>query len=302
MTQLGFADLLTEAATTNEQRQMDRATAHLPGTMEEALPFYRCMIDKHHAAMQAAAIEQAMSIREEAHLLAAKLNGGTCGIIAGPDAPGCILEHEISRAAGLRSPVGTGGRVHYHRWRHARQDRTERHVRNRQHLLPVPRLLRPCRRSGPPLFERNRIPLLPWRVRPARPRPHNRGLRPRDDCRACQAGTERKAVTDRDAPEGLRSSPRPTGCALSGAAGRRPRIFLRPRAKLCRRPPPFPGAAPRRSSGLFLVHLLGASPRQCDPARPVSPAIAADTIHSLRTWLQAHEALAMQRRVKERRG
>jgi hypothetical protein len=32
--QLGFADLLTEAATTNEQRQMDRATAHLPGTME----------------------------------------------------------------------------------------------------------------------------------------------------------------------------------------------------------------------------------------------------------------------------
>jgi hypothetical protein len=33
--QLGFADLLTEAAATNEQRQMDRTTAHLPGTMEE---------------------------------------------------------------------------------------------------------------------------------------------------------------------------------------------------------------------------------------------------------------------------
>jgi hypothetical protein len=66
--QLGFADLLTEAATTNEQRHMDRATAHLPGTMEEALPFYRRMIGKHHAAMQAAAIEQAMSIREEAQL------------------------------------------------------------------------------------------------------------------------------------------------------------------------------------------------------------------------------------------
>jgi hypothetical protein len=92
--QLGFADLLTEAATTNEQRQMDRATAHLPGTMEEALPFYRRMIENHHAAMQAADIDKAMSIREEAHLLAAKLNGGTCGIIAGPDAPGCILERE----------------------------------------------------------------------------------------------------------------------------------------------------------------------------------------------------------------
>ena len=207
--QLGFADLLTEAATTNEQRQMDRATAHLPGTMETALPFYRRMIENHHAAMQAADIDKAMSIREEAHLLAAKLNGGACGIIAGPDAPGCILEHEFSRAAGDCSPVGTGGRVHYHGWRYARQDRIARHVWHRQHLMPVPRLLRPCRRSGPPLFERNRVPQLPRRVGPACSRPHNRGLRPRDDCRACQTGTERQAVTDRDAPEGLRSSPRP---------------------------------------------------------------------------------------------
>jgi hypothetical protein len=92
--QLGFADLLTEAATTNEQRQMDRATAHLPGIMQEALPFYRRMIEKHHTAMLTAGIEEAMTIREEAHNLAAKLNGGTCGIIAGPDAPGCILERE----------------------------------------------------------------------------------------------------------------------------------------------------------------------------------------------------------------
>ncbi|WP_051952596.1 hypothetical protein [Methylocapsa aurea] len=92
--QLGFANLLTDAATANERRQMDRATSHLPGTMEEALPCYRRMIERHHAAMQTAAINEAMSIREEAHLLAAKLNGGTCGIIAGPDAPGCILERE----------------------------------------------------------------------------------------------------------------------------------------------------------------------------------------------------------------
>ena len=86
-TQLGFADLLTEAATTNEQRQMDRATARLPGTMEEALQFYRNMIVQHHAAMQAATIDEAMSIREEAHRLAAKLNGGTCGIIRRPGRP-----------------------------------------------------------------------------------------------------------------------------------------------------------------------------------------------------------------------
>ena len=109
MTQLGFADLLTEAATTNEQRQMDRATAHIPGTMEEALPLYRNMIVQHHAAMQAADIEQAMSIREEAHLLAAKLNGGTCGIIAGPDAPGCILERESAAAPGSVPLWGQAG-------------------------------------------------------------------------------------------------------------------------------------------------------------------------------------------------
>jgi hypothetical protein len=79
---------------------MDRATAHLPGTMEEAMPFYRRMLENHHAAMQTADIDKAMSIREEAHLLAAKLNGGTCGIIAGPDAPGCILERESAAPSG----------------------------------------------------------------------------------------------------------------------------------------------------------------------------------------------------------
>ena len=41
MTQLGFGDLLADADTANEQRQLDRETAHLPGTMAEALPFYR---------------------------------------------------------------------------------------------------------------------------------------------------------------------------------------------------------------------------------------------------------------------
>jgi hypothetical protein len=34
MTQLGFADILVEAAFANEQRLLDKATAHLPGTME----------------------------------------------------------------------------------------------------------------------------------------------------------------------------------------------------------------------------------------------------------------------------
>lgn len=109
MTQLGFAGLLTEADTTNAQRQFAKATAHLPGTMAEALPFYRRMIERHHAAMVAANIDEAMSIREDAHQLAAKLNGGTCGIIAGPDAPGCILERETAAAAGSFPLWGQAG-------------------------------------------------------------------------------------------------------------------------------------------------------------------------------------------------
>lgn len=109
MSQLGFADLLADAATANEQRQLDRETAHLPGTMAEALPFYRRMIDRHHAAMLAADIDEAMRVREDAHRLAAKLNGGTCGIIAGPDAPGCILETGTAAAPGTVPLWGQAG-------------------------------------------------------------------------------------------------------------------------------------------------------------------------------------------------
>ncbi|MGH6837470.1 MAG: hypothetical protein ACREDT_01450 [Methylocella sp.] len=109
MAQLGFADLLTEADTANEQRQLAKATAHLPGTMEEALPFYRRMIERHHAAMLAAEIDEAMRIREEAHQLAAKLNGGMTGIIGRDDAPGCILERESAAAPGSFPLWGQAG-------------------------------------------------------------------------------------------------------------------------------------------------------------------------------------------------
>ena len=109
MTQLGFGDLLADADEANTQRKFDRATADLPGSMADALPFYRGMIDRHHAAILAADIEEAMRIREDAHGLAAKLNGGTCGIIAGPDAPGCILEAETAVAPGTVPLWGQAG-------------------------------------------------------------------------------------------------------------------------------------------------------------------------------------------------
>ena len=77
--------------------------------MAEALPFYRGMIDRHHAAMLAADIDEAMRVREDAHRLAAKLNGGACGIIAGPEAPGCILESETEAAPGTVPLWGQAG-------------------------------------------------------------------------------------------------------------------------------------------------------------------------------------------------
>ncbi len=89
--QLGFDDLLQVAAHDNAARKLDRQTAHLPGGMDEAIPFFRELIAKHHAAMLAADVAEVMRLREEAHLLAVKLNGGNAGICAHPDAPAYVL-------------------------------------------------------------------------------------------------------------------------------------------------------------------------------------------------------------------
>ena len=98
--QLGFDNLLSDAETVNRVREHDRETAHLPGTMAEAFPYCRTLIERHHAAMLAADIEQAIALREEAHLLAEKLNNFEPGILADEDAPGCALEQ------GTRAPDG----------------------------------------------------------------------------------------------------------------------------------------------------------------------------------------------------
>jgi hypothetical protein len=109
VTQLGFGDLLADADEANTQRKFDRATNHLPGSMEEALPFYRAMIDRHHAAMLAADVEQAMAIRNEAHKLARKLNGGDSGILATPESPGYVLEREAAAPEGAIPLWGQAG-------------------------------------------------------------------------------------------------------------------------------------------------------------------------------------------------
>lgn len=89
--QLGFDELLQVAAHDNAARRLDRQTAHLPGDMDEAIPFFRELIATHHAAMLAADVAEVMRLREEAHLLAVKLNGGDAGICAHPDAPAYVL-------------------------------------------------------------------------------------------------------------------------------------------------------------------------------------------------------------------
>jgi hypothetical protein len=95
--QLGFNSLLEEAETANTTRALAKELAHLPGTMDEALPLFRTLMQRHHAAMLAGDEKEAMALREEADRLATKLNNYEPGIIAGDDAPGCVLER-LTRA------------------------------------------------------------------------------------------------------------------------------------------------------------------------------------------------------------
>lgn len=89
--QLCFDDLLADTDKANEQAAFEKQYGHLPATIDEALPFLRDLIEKHHAALLAADGETAMKLRDEAHKLALRLNKGEPGILAGPDAPGCML-------------------------------------------------------------------------------------------------------------------------------------------------------------------------------------------------------------------
>jgi hypothetical protein len=95
--QLGFNNLLDEAEEANTMRTLAKELAHLPGSMEEALPFFRALMARHHAAMLAGFESEAMALREEADRLATKLNNYEPGIIAGDNAPGCVLER-LTRA------------------------------------------------------------------------------------------------------------------------------------------------------------------------------------------------------------
>lgn len=98
--QLDFDALLANADSENHARKFERETAHLPGTFAEALPFYRELIDRNHAAMLAADVEETTRLHDEARKLALRLNGGDTGILAHDDAPGYVLERGTAAASG----------------------------------------------------------------------------------------------------------------------------------------------------------------------------------------------------------
>lgn len=89
--QLGFDLLLAETDRANQAAALDRAIGHLPSSLDKALPYYRDLIARHHAAMLAGDGKTAIALRHDAGNLALRLNHGQPGILAGPDAPGCKL-------------------------------------------------------------------------------------------------------------------------------------------------------------------------------------------------------------------
>lgn len=107
--QLGFDGLLASSESANLARQMAQQTAHLPGDLHDALPFYRALIERHHAAMLAGEADLVMQLREEAHALATKLNGHKPGILADDDSPGNVLDRETRASEGAVPLWGQSG-------------------------------------------------------------------------------------------------------------------------------------------------------------------------------------------------
>ncbi|MEM8821411.1 MAG: hypothetical protein AAGE90_18120 [Pseudomonadota bacterium] len=98
--QLGFDALLTDAETENRNRVFARESAHLPATLDEAIPCCRGLIEKNHAAMLAADAPETRRLHEEARHLASKVNGGNPGILADEQAPGSVLARETAAKPG----------------------------------------------------------------------------------------------------------------------------------------------------------------------------------------------------------
>jgi hypothetical protein len=98
--QFGLEALLDDAREINLRRKLDAEHAHLPATMAEGIPYFRAMIDRHHAATLAADLDQIIALRKEARRLALKLNGFNAGTHANDDSPGYVLERACAAVPG----------------------------------------------------------------------------------------------------------------------------------------------------------------------------------------------------------
>ena len=84
-------------------------TAHIPSTMEEAVPYYRKLIERHNEAMMAGDKDAAMAVRADADDLAYKLNGNDIGIKGGPDSIASQLERATAAPDGTVPMWGQTG-------------------------------------------------------------------------------------------------------------------------------------------------------------------------------------------------
>jgi hypothetical protein len=89
--------------------QIARDCADLPESLDEALPFFRALIERHHAAMLAADVGLVTHLREEADRLAFKLNGFRPGILSNDDSPGNVLDRETRAVQGKVPLWGQSG-------------------------------------------------------------------------------------------------------------------------------------------------------------------------------------------------
>jgi hypothetical protein len=80
------------------EAEFDEKTAHMPSAIDEAIPFYRSIIDRYNTAILSGRPEVAATIEQEARDLAIRLNGGTpCGIKGDPQTAICsVLERSTS--------------------------------------------------------------------------------------------------------------------------------------------------------------------------------------------------------------
>lgn len=98
--QLAFDALLDDADQRHADREWEKTTSHLPATMELAIPFFRALLEQHHAAMLAADVKKVRRLREEAAQLALKLNDRRPGYLADDTSPGCVLRRETESEVG----------------------------------------------------------------------------------------------------------------------------------------------------------------------------------------------------------